>query len=134
MDPLICGLGALSLIGLPLFISGGFYFARLSFASCAFSFNLLSLVAWVTTSFASVPMTTQGSFPLIGLSSFALVGFSWVWIPLFPYGVSFSLSGVPLCALTCTCLDGVCLKDASNDMHGLRGDFVESQQFMIRIW
>jgi hypothetical protein len=98
MDPLICGLGALSIIGLPLFINGGFYFARLSFASCTFSFNLPSLAAWATTSFASVPMTAQGSFPLIALSSFALVDFSWVWIPLFPYGASFSFS------LECPCV------------------------------
>jgi hypothetical protein len=42
MDPLICGLDALFLIGLPLFISGGFYFARFSFVSCTFSFNLVA--------------------------------------------------------------------------------------------
>jgi hypothetical protein len=91
-----CGLGALSLIGLPFFTSGSFYFARLSFASCTLSFNLLSLVAWATTSFVGVPMTSQGSFPLIALSSFASMGFSWVWIPLFPC-VPFSLFKVPLC-------------------------------------
>jgi hypothetical protein len=83
-----CGLGALSLIGLPFFINGGFCFARLSFASYTFSFNLLSLTAWATTYFVGVPMTIQGCFPLI---AFTLVGFSWVWIPLFPYGVPFSL-------------------------------------------
>jgi len=101
-----CGLGALSFIGLPLFTSGGFYFAGLSFASCTFSFNLLSLGAWVATTFVGVPMIYWGSFPIIALSSFALMGFPWVWIPLFPYGVPFSLFRVPLCALVDTCLDG----------------------------
>jgi hypothetical protein len=84
-----CGMGALSLIGLPFFTSGGFYFAGLSFASCTFAFNLLSLAAWAITSFIGVPMTARGSFPSIALSSLTLVGFSWVWIPLFPCGVPF---------------------------------------------
>jgi len=126
MDSLICGLGALSFVGLPFFTSGGFCFARLSFASCTFSFNLLSLAAWAATSFIGVPMIARGSFPIIALSSFALVGFSWFWIPLFRYGVPFSLFRVPLCALACTCLDGVHLKDASNDVLGFGGDFMES--------
>ncbi len=51
-----CGLGILSFVGLPFFINGGFCFAGLSFASCTFSFSLLSLVTWATTSFVGVPM------------------------------------------------------------------------------
>ncbi len=121
-------------LGYPSLLVVAFYFVELSFASCTFSFNLMSLAAWATTSFVGVPMTTQGSFPLIALSSFALVGFSWVWIPLFPCGVPVSLFRVPLCALASTCLDEVRLKDASNDAPSFGGDYVESQQFMIRIW
>jgi hypothetical protein len=37
-------------------------------------------------------------------------------------------------ALIGTCLDGVRPKDASNDMPSFGGDYVEIQQFMIRIW
>jgi hypothetical protein len=77
-----CGRGVLFFVGLSFFISGGFYFARLSFSSCADSFCVL-------------PLTTWGSFPFIALSSFVIVTFSWVWIPLFPCGVFFSLFGVP---------------------------------------
>jgi hypothetical protein len=55
-------------------------------------------------------------------------------IPLFACVVPFSLFKVPLCALVGTFLDGVCPKDASNDAPNFGGDYVESQQSMIRIW
>jgi len=53
---------------------------------------------------------------------------------MFACVVPFSLFKVPLCALVGTFLDGVCPKDASNDAPGFGGDYVESQQSMIRIW
>jgi hypothetical protein len=102
-----CGKGVLFFVGLPFFISGGFYFVGLSFASCVDSFCVL-------------PLTTWGSFPFIALSFFVVVTFSWVWMPLFPYGVFFSLFGVPfsligipLCISVGTCFDAIRPKDAS---------------------
>jgi hypothetical protein len=47
--------------------------------------------------------------------------------------VPLSLFGVPLCVLASICLDGVRHKDASNDAPSFGGDYVESQQFFIRI-
>ncbi len=74
------------------------------------------------------------------INAFKVNTFSWVWIPLFPcgmffsmFGVSFSLIRVPLCTLVSACFDGVCPKDASNGMPLFGGDFMESQQYYIRM-
>jgi hypothetical protein len=40
---------------------------------------------------------------------------------------------VPLCTLVSACFDGVCPKDASNGMPLFGGDFMESQQYYIRM-